>query len=177
MLNPIKNFEGLYFFSDKGEIFNAKGKQLRGFINNIGYQCIDLWKDRKRTKHLYHRLIAESAVPNPLNKPEVNHIDANKLNNAISNLEWVTSAENKAHAKKLGLINFVASGLGRKVGITSQYHCVGYDKSKNKWYCSIQDKKVIIAFKRFNSEIEAAHYYNEMLLFHGLTNRPFNVFD
>lgn len=52
-----------------------------------------------------HKLVAETYIPNPYNKPEVNHIDGNKLNNHVSNLEWVTHRENMGHAYTTGLID------------------------------------------------------------------------
>ena len=61
--------------------------------------------DGKKTIKSVHRLVAETFIPNKLNKQEVNHIDGNKANNNVNNLEWVTSSENKNHACRTGLNN------------------------------------------------------------------------
>lgn len=60
-------------------------------------------EDGVRRNIYVHRLVAISFIPNPENKPEVNHIDGNKFNNNISNLEWNTSSENKTHSVSIGL--------------------------------------------------------------------------
>ena len=57
-----------------------------------------LYKNGKRENKLVNRLVAEAFIPNPENKPEVNHIDGNPLNNFVTNLEWATKAENMKHA-------------------------------------------------------------------------------
>ena len=66
-----------------------------------GYLRVHLYKDGKRKHKKVHRLVANAFIPNPEGKPQVNHIDGNKQNNSITNLEWVTDAENKEHYKQI----------------------------------------------------------------------------
>ena len=67
-----------------------------------GYLRVDLYDEGRFRKHFkVHRLVAQAFIPNPENKPQVNHMDGNKKNNSYTNLEWVTDAENKEHQKKL----------------------------------------------------------------------------
>jgi hypothetical protein len=104
-MKPIKNFEGIYAATEDGEIVSMKTGQpiiLKGG-NQSGYRTYSLRKDGVQSQLLGHRLIAETFIPNPENKPQVNHKDGNKSNNAISNLEWVTKSENSKHAYATGL--------------------------------------------------------------------------
>lgn len=73
-------------------------KILKPQINTSGYWTIGLYKNGKRKLYRIHRLIGKAFIPNPYNKPEINHKDGNKLNNHIENLEWVTTSENTQHA-------------------------------------------------------------------------------
>ncbi|WP_340617057.1 HNH endonuclease [Xenorhabdus entomophaga] len=107
------NSEGIIRSKDRkivrsnGTIQNFKGKILSRFKNSSGYPCVrvsDL-NSGKRFILRCHRAVAEAFIPNPKNKPEVNHIDGNKENSDINNLEWVTSQENRKHAWNLGLRN------------------------------------------------------------------------
>jgi hypothetical protein len=92
------------FVNKSGKVSNSNGKILKAMpIGRRGYLAVRICRDRK-TKILYvHRLVAESFIPNPLNKPVVNHIDGDKKNNDVSNLEWSTYSENLQHAYDLGL--------------------------------------------------------------------------
>lgn len=114
---PIRGFEGKLEVSDLGRVrsverFVAFGQGRRWVPSTIrklsndrdGYKII--WASGKNIK--VHRAVAEAFIPNPENKPQVNHIDGNKSNNAVSNLEWVTSRENREHATRMRLVKHVS---------------------------------------------------------------------
>jgi hypothetical protein len=96
MLKDIKGFEGLYRITENGEIFGVvSGKWRKPYKTTTSdYLTIDLWKDGKRYKRLLHRLVAEAYVPNPENKPEVDHKDDDIYNFKADNLQWLTHKEN-----------------------------------------------------------------------------------
>ena len=94
----IPNFPN-YSATESGKIFSHKTKKyIKGQTNNEGYIRLGLYGDNGEKKFLIHRLIAETFIPNPLNKPQVNHIDSNKSNNCVENLEWITNKENREHS-------------------------------------------------------------------------------
>lgn len=104
-MNNCKDFifNGFIFkVSSNGDVFH-NGKLLKGESCVNGYIRYHVSENRKTTKILAHRLIAMAFILNPENKPEINHIDGNKENNNVSNLEWVTPSENQRHARKTGL--------------------------------------------------------------------------
>jgi hypothetical protein len=76
---------------------------INQFDNTQGYKQISLFKNHKKRNYRVHRLVAETFIPNPNNYNVVNHIDGNKLNNNVSNLEWATYKQNTNHAWKIGL--------------------------------------------------------------------------
>ena len=94
----IQGYEGFYEVSSWGRIKNSRsGRVLKAGKHITGYLLVDLCKNGKHTTYRVHRLVAQTFIPNPQNKPEVNHIDENKENNYVENLEWVTSKENINH--------------------------------------------------------------------------------
>lgn len=120
----IIGYENLYQVSNLGNIrslcFGARNKRKSNTIRmlkigytNVGYSKVELYKDGISKIKYVHRLVAETFIPNPDNKPEVNHINGDKTNNSIDNLEWVTSSENKRHALNTGLKKPVAGLRGK----------------------------------------------------------------
>lgn len=108
----IPGLEGVYQVSSIGNVKRIKtrsGKEcdrpLKYWVLHSGYALYTLTYNGKRIRTCAHRLVALAFIPNPDNKPYVNHKDGNKLNNSVENLEWVTASENTVHAIKTGLIS------------------------------------------------------------------------
>ena len=88
-------WDNYYRVEEDGSVYNIKtGRKLKPIKVNTGYLRVGLRINKKDTKIYIHRLIALTYIPNPDNKPQVDHIDRNRLNNNISNLRWVTCLEN-----------------------------------------------------------------------------------
>ena len=116
---PIKGYEGLYEVSNLGRVKRLEGKcktkggNLRTVPEKIlkfnsdkqGYKIVDLCKDGTEKYFKVHRLVAFAFIPNPENKPYINHIDCNPSNNCVTNLEWCTPKENIQYAQQLGRLN------------------------------------------------------------------------
>lgn len=101
-----KEIEGFNYliYEDSTIVNKTTGKVRKPQLTNNGYHEIGLYNKGKDKYCPVHRLVAKAFIPNPDNKPFVNHIDGNKINNHVNNLEWVTHQENMEHAKKTNLI-------------------------------------------------------------------------
>ena len=99
----ILGYEGLYSVSTDGQVYTYKYKKVLKPRSKKGYLNVSLSKNKKRKEFKIHRLVAMSFIPNPENKEQVNHIDGDKSNNKVTNLEWVTQSENITHSYSLGL--------------------------------------------------------------------------
>lgn len=107
----IEGYEGLYQVSNFGKVKRLKGKYvkeerpLKSAIDRYGYPFYSLSKKKVLKSKTTHRLVAKAFIPNPLNKPAVNHINGIKTDNNVKNLEWCTNKENTQHSIKIGLQN------------------------------------------------------------------------
>lgn len=90
----IKGFEETHMISNHGNVWLKKHKRLAELsLDKPGYVKIGIWREGKTIPKSVHRLVAKHFKPNPENKPIVHHIDDNKANNHVDNLEWVTNKE------------------------------------------------------------------------------------
>lgn len=106
-MKDILNYEGIYAADESGRIWSyRRNRFLNAFFSNAGYLQVSLCKDGERKTCFVHRLIAETLLPNPENKPHVHHIDGNRANPALSNLQWTTPKENnndELHKQRCGV--------------------------------------------------------------------------
>lgn len=100
----IPNSGGQYLISNKGRVYSLKtNKFIKTPIDGRGYPNFNIIFEGKRKNLKLHRVLGLCFIPNYDNKPEINHIDGNKENFNLENLEWVTSRENNIHARMTGL--------------------------------------------------------------------------
>jgi len=139
----IGGYERIYKVSNLGRIKaleknrNGRWGSLRVICERIlvcnvgdaGYKTIFLCGGEKRIRRSVHRLVAETFIPNPENKPAVNHINGIKTDNRVDNLEWATYSENNKHAYDIGLNNPINGELHKDAKITDdqareiRYNC------------------------------------------------------
>jgi hypothetical protein len=94
----VQGYEDYYQISNFGRIKSKYYNRIRSYILNQGGYCtVQLCVKQKRKAFALHRLVAIHFIPNPLNLPEINHLDFNKENNKINNLEWCTPKQNSIH--------------------------------------------------------------------------------
>lgn len=100
-MKDIPGYEGLYQITENGQIFGVKRQKFLSLREDKdGYLIVNLSKDNKPKTYKVHRLVAMTYLPNPENFSQVNHIDENKKNNDISNLEWCTNEHNQRHGTR-----------------------------------------------------------------------------
>lgn len=104
-IKDIKEFKD-YTIDTEGNVYSKrKHKYLKQTINKYGYCKVMLQKDKYKKMYSVHRLVAEAFIPNYNKLPQVNHIDGNKQNNHVANLEWCTAKHNMNEAVRTGLFD------------------------------------------------------------------------
>lgn len=102
----VKGYEGLYTVDRNGVIFSLKrGKTKKSVVFPNGYSYVNLHKNGKARSVRVHRIVAEAFLENPHGHEQVNHINGNKTDNRLSNLEWCNAFQNMKHAQTSGLFN------------------------------------------------------------------------
>lgn len=141
-----------------GLVRNARGRILKQGLSSDGYRQVGYIHSVGRTTARVHRLIALAFIPNLHNKPQINHIDGNKQNNSISNLEWCTNSENTIHAYRI-------LGVGKKnrLGKVSN-RLKGVTRNHSGYMSRIRVDNKLIHLGTFKTKEEAALAYNEAAL-------------
>lgn len=104
IFNDVVGYENDFKISSCGKLYSKRTNRiLKTYINSGGYEVVATKISGTNKLFRIHRLVAEAFIPNFDSKPQVNHIDGNKKNNDVSNLEWVTNQENCIHSVKIGL--------------------------------------------------------------------------
>lgn len=136
---PIVGTKGFIEVSNEGRVrshLRGEPRILKTQQDNKGYHRVRVTIEQVKASYRIHREVAKAFIPNPNDLPQVNHIDGNKNNNAISNLEWVTNQQNAHHAISMGLWDSVFEG------------------AKN--YCNSKKKPIIAT--RINGEPETKYF-------------------
>lgn len=149
---PIHGYEGLYEISNLGRVKSLPkvvGRRIKpeSFlkirISKQGYKMVSLCKQYTVFNASVHRLVAEAFIPNPEHKETINHIDGNKLNNAISNLEWATQHENNLHAYRTGLHDPKKNGrTGKRRPLTESEKKLISERTKEAMHTSVVQAKL-----------------------------------
>lgn len=139
----IKSFSD-YYITDDGKVYSRKTgrfKRIKTTNGPHGYLICGLYADDIKNKKMFvHRLVAEAFIPNPENKPQVNHKNGIKTDNRVSNLEWMTNSENHIHRYRC--LGHKGSMFGKK----------GYKNPNSKPVIQIKNNVVIAEFA---SSVEA----------------------
>ena len=150
-INVLSLLDGKYEVHSDGKIYSNARKtkvELVGKITKHGYRLILLTVNHKRLYRFAHRIVAEAFIPNPHDYKEVNHIDGNKLNNSVENVEWCNSSQNQKHCRDflnprqnkidMGIANQIRNEkglsykeLGEKYGLKKTQ--IGYILQNKRW--------------------------------------------
>ena len=148
----IQGFEDYLIYED-GRVFSKRrNKFKKPAIDTPGYKYVNLYKNTKQKNFRIHRLVAEHYIPNPENKPEVDHINRDRLDNRIENLRWASRSENNQNK-------------GMESRNTSGHKNISYHKGGDGWEFAkiINGKLTRKFFKSLEEAIEFKHSFESDL--------------
>ena len=125
----IEETGGSYSICEDGTVMNnITGKTVNEWNDKDGYKIVSLWLNKKTANRRVARLVASAFIPNPLGLPEVNHIDEDKTNNTVRNLEWVTRYQNMTrgtlHERKAEKIRRAVVRIDTKTGARTEFRSI-----------------------------------------------------
>lgn len=133
LYTAVTDFEGLYSVNEQGDVFSHRaGRNLTPVYHTNGRPYVALCKDGAITVKAMYRIVAETFIPNPENKPHVNHLDGNVANSAKTNLEWATESENAQHAIAIGLRAIGVDSHNAKLSADQVIFCRSHYKSRDR---------------------------------------------
>lgn len=147
-----------------------KGVTCKGYWNISFYQGHGL----PTKNYLVHRLVAKAFIPNPNNLPQVNHIDSNRENNCVDNLEWISISDNLKHSFRSNNRKAPSSGKKSNNSFYSKYHNVCWRKDKQRWVSTVKKDGKRLSGRLFKDEIECAKWSDELIKTHNLQHRTLN---
>lgn len=160
----IEGTNGTYEVSNTGKVRSnnylgrGKTREIKPWDNG-GYLRVTLWIEGKKINRLLHRLVAEAFIPNPENKPEVNHKTGNKHKNEAVNLEWSTHKENLDHADTTGLRDgSVAALLKSNKKLQRPIIATNVVTGEETYYPSIQAAQRVIGTKDINAVLSGKQH-------------------
>lgn len=169
-----------YFIDEQGKIFNKKLKELKGSIKN-GYKSVKLTINGEKKDYLVHRLVAETFLDNPMDFKEVNHINLNKLDNSVNNLEWISRSDNMKHVfEKTKICRQKQWKITEDIKDWKQYKNTNYYVSKDGRVANVKTQKYLNAVEQPNGYLRYYLYISNqrcLKLAHRLVYEVYNNYE
>ena len=155
-VKEVNGYEGVYNVTSLGRVWSIRRKiWLSPFCTGTGYSTVTLCLYGDDEDKKVHRLVGEAFIPNPDNKPQINHKNGNKLDCNVRNLEWVTARENMQHASDNGLNKTFKFSYIEKLLICKMFHVLKLKKSYLAKLFKVSSPAIIYIIKEYSNLVLA----------------------